>query len=89
MIDLDHEGKPIKYQGGKELVPRLAKILDGWRKEYPPTNKKLTMGIYIPECISYLGRDKADTEQVKEEGDLTVIKFNYLLRLGEYTIKGR
>ena len=49
-------------------MPRLAYILDGWRKEYPPTNKKLPVGIDIMDFIEELGRDKYATELVKEVG---------------------
>ena len=70
-------------------MPRLAQILDVWRKKYPPTNKKLPVGTDIPEFLAELGRDKAATELVKSVGNLTVIAFYYLTRVGEYTIKGR
>ena len=63
-------------------MPRLAQILDSWRKEDPPTNKKLPVGIDIPEFLAELGRDKDATEVLKAVGDLTLIAFYYLLRLG-------
>ena len=47
------------------------------------------MGIYIPEFLSELGRDKSATELLNSVGDLIVIAFYYLLRVVEYTIKGR
>ena len=39
MVDLAYEGNPTKVQVEKTLVPRLAKIMEGWRKEDPPTKK--------------------------------------------------
>ena len=47
------------------------------------------MGVDIPEFLAELGRDKANTELVKAVGELTVIAFYYLLKVGKYTIKGR
>ena len=32
---------PTKITGSKRLLPQLSQILDGWRKEDPPTTKKL------------------------------------------------
>ena len=77
-----YEGKSIKAQVIKELVPRLEKILNGWKKKDPPTNKKILVGIDIPEFLADLGRDKADTALVKAVGEFTFISFYYLLRVG-------
>ena len=39
MVDLAYEGNLTKSQGEKNLVPRLAQMMKGWRKEDPPTKK--------------------------------------------------
>ena len=52
---LAYEGKPIKAQGNKDLVPRLAEIMEGWRKEDPPTKNKLPVVIDVPEFLEELG----------------------------------
>ena len=74
-----YEGNPTKAQGKKSLVPRLAKMMEGWRKEYPPTNKKLPVVIDAPEVLAELGMEKYATEMVKAVGDCTIIVFYYLL----------
>ena len=51
-------------------MPRLAHILDVWRKEDPPTNKKLPVWIGIPEFLAELGRDRDAIELVKLVGNL-------------------
>ena len=61
--------------------------MEGWRKEDPPTEKKLPVGIDVPEFLAELGMDKYATEVVKAFGDCGVITFYYLLPLGEYTVK--
>ena len=38
-IALAYKDNPTKAQGEKILVPRLAQIMEGWRKEDPPTKK--------------------------------------------------
>ena len=83
-----YEDNPTKAQGEKSLVPRLAQMMEVWRKEDLPTKKKLPVGIDVPEFLAELGMEKYATEMVKAVGDFAVILFYYYsLRLGEYTVK--
>ncbi len=70
-----------------KLIPRLAQMMDGWRKEDPPTIKKLPVGIDIPEYISLCSLRPLATEHDRAAADLILIAFYYLLRVGEYTMK--
>ena len=63
-------------------------MLDGWRKEDPPTTKQLPVEADVPELLAERGRT-GDSEVDRAIGDLTLIAFYYLLRIGEYTIKGK
>jgi hypothetical protein len=63
-------------------------MLDGWRKQDPPTAKKLPVEADIPEYLCKLGSWPNATELERTVGDLTVIAFYYLLHVGEYTCKG-
>ena len=63
-------------------------MLRGWEKEDPPTIKKLPVAVDVPELLSALGRDPQSNELDRAIGDLALIAFYYLLRVGEYTIKG-
>ena len=62
--------------------------MEGWRKEDPPTKKKLPVEIGVPEVLAELGMEKDATEMAKAVGDCAVITFYYLLRVGEYTVGG-
>ena len=62
-------------------------MFTGWKKEDPPTLKKLPVKADIPELLSQLGAQPSANELDKAIGDLTIIAFYYLLRVGEYTIK--
>ena len=86
-VDLAYEGNPTKVQVEKSLVPILAQMMEGWRKEDSPTKIKMTVGIDVPEFLVELGMETYATEMVKVVGDWEVIAFYYLLRLGEYTMK--
>jgi hypothetical protein len=79
---------PIKVDQTNNLLPRLAQMLEGWRKSDPPTVKKLPIAIDIPELLAEVGRAPNANELDRAIGDLVIIAFYYLLRVGEYTIKG-
>ena len=63
-------------------------MLAGWKKEDPPTIKKLPVAIDVPEFLSAVGAATNANELDKAIGDLVLVAFYYLLRVGEYTIKG-
>ncbi|KAL3793071.1 hypothetical protein HJC23_003079 [Cyclotella cryptica] len=79
---------PVKLAGSDKLIPRVAQMLDGWRKHDPPTAKKLPVEANVPEYLCKLGSSPYATELERAVGDLTVIAFYYLLRVGKYTCKG-
>ena len=87
-IALDRGINPTKIHGSDKLLPRLAQMLEGWRQKDPPITKKLPIEVDIPEYISRCARGVAATPQDHAVGDLVLIAFYYLLRVGEYTIKG-
>jgi hypothetical protein len=72
---------PTKMFGSERLLPRLSQILDGWRKEDPPTTKQLPVEADVPELLAENGRDGNATELDRAIGDLTLIAFYYLLRI--------
>jgi hypothetical protein len=63
-------------------------MLDGFRKEYPPTTKQLPVKADVSEFLVKLGQEPKARELDRAIGDLTTIAFYYLLRIGEYTTKG-
>ena len=79
---------PTKVVGSDKLLPRLSQIYDGWRKEDPPTNKQLPVEADVPERLAELGHAASASTLDQAIGDLTLIAFYYLLRIGEYTVKG-
>ncbi len=79
---------PTKIVRSETLLPRLSQIFDGWRKEDPPTSKQLPVEADVPELLVERGRDRSATPLDQAIGDLALIAFYYLLRIGEYTVKG-
>ena len=87
-IALATNTNPTKIVGSDKLLPRLQQMLDGFRKADPPTMKQLPVEADVPEYLVKLGRDPEARELDRAIGDLTMIAFYYLLRIGEYTTKG-
>jgi hypothetical protein len=63
-------------------------MYDGWRKQDPPTRKMLPVEADVPENLVSMGCGLGATECDRAVGDLAQIAFYYLLRIGEYTVKG-
>ena len=78
---------PTKQVGSEKLAPKLQQMMDGWRKEDPATTKMLPVEADVPEAIATLGQQPGATELIKAVGDLALIAFYFLLRVGEYTTK--
>ena len=79
---------PTKVWGSDKFAPRISQMIDGMAKEDPPTMKKLPVEVDVPEYIAKAGKDHAASTLTTTVGDLTLIAFYYLLRVGEYTVKG-
>ncbi len=64
-------------------------MLQGWKKFDPPIVKKLPVAIDVPELLATIGTAPTANDLDTAIGDLALIAFYYLLRIGEYTIKGK
>ncbi len=63
-------------------------MLEGYRKEDPATIKKLPVQSDVPELLVTTAYNGWGTEMDKAAADLSLIAFYYLLRVGEYMVKG-
>jgi hypothetical protein len=87
-IALATNTNPTKIVGSDKLLPRLQQMLDGFRKADPPTTKQLPVEADVPEFLVQLGLYPEARKLDRALGNLTMIAFYYLLRIGEYTTKG-
>ena len=62
-------------------------MLDVWKKEDPPTMKKLPIKVGIPKNLVQMSMDNNTGEGQKAIANLTRIVFYYLLWLREYMCK--
>ncbi len=87
-IALATNSNPTKIVGSEKLLPHLQQMIDGFRKADPPTVKQLPVEVDVPELLVKHGLAPNASELDHAIGDLTMIAFYYLLRIGEYTTKG-
>ncbi len=87
-IALACNDNPIKINGSDKLLSRLQIMLNGYGKEDPATIKKIPVQADVPELLVSTAYQGGGTEMDKAAADLTMIAFYYLLRVGEYTVKG-
>jgi len=64
-------------------------MIDGFAKEDPTTQKMLPAKSDVPELLVEMGYSKSGTAHTRAVGDLALIAFYYLLRISEYTVKGK
>jgi hypothetical protein len=88
-IPLARNDNPTKVNGSDNFFPALQVMLNGYSKLDPPTRKMLPVKSDIPELLVKMGYSKSGMTHSKAIGDLALIAFYYLLRIGEYTIKGK
>ena len=79
MLSLDTGVNPLKVMGSTKFLPQIEVMLDRRKKEYPPTMKKLSIEVNIPEYLVKMAADKDTREAQKAIVDLTLIAFYYLL----------
>jgi hypothetical protein len=87
-ITMDTNTNPTKLMGSEQFIICIQELLDWYRIADPPTEKKLPIEADVPELLFELGYGPSGTTLGKAIGDLTLIAFYYLLRVGEYTVKG-
>ncbi len=62
--------------------------MDGYSKVDPATQKKLPVQLDVPELLVETAYQPGTPKRQRATADLTIIAFYYLLRVGEYTVKG-
>lgn len=58
--------------------------LEGYKREDPPSQPKLAVPLEVPRFINLTGRH-SNSPRNQAIGDMAIIAFYYLLRVGEYT----
>jgi hypothetical protein len=80
---------PTKVVGLEKFLPALQVMIEAYSKEDPPTRKMLLVEVDMPELLVEMGYGKPGTLHAQAIGDLALIAFYYLLRVGKYMAKGK
>ena len=81
-LQLDGEQNLVVDADGK--YPKvISQLLDGFRRDDPPTQPKLAIPLAVPLYLLKAARSRGERE--KAIADLALIAFYFLLRMGEYT----
>ena len=62
-------------------------MVTGWRKSDSPMEKKLPVEVDVPKKMLDWGRIKGVTALVQDIGNLALIVFYVLSRIGKYMVK--
>ena len=82
-IELAGECSPV-YKAKDTYVLPVERLMEGFRREDPPAIPQLAVPISVPEYCCTTGLAAKDPK-LQAIGDLPIIAFYYLLRVGEYT----
>jgi hypothetical protein len=80
---------PLKIEGTNNFIPIISQTLQGWAKDDPPTEKKLPVEVDVVEYLVKCSMAPGANSRLRCVADWILIAFYFLLRIGEYTSKGR
>ena len=88
-IAMEREVNPLKAKGLEKFILPIRMMLDGFENDDPATQKKLPVDADLVELCCEWGLRINATAKDRRTGDLILIAFYYLLRVGEYTCRYR
>jgi hypothetical protein len=88
-IALACNDNPTKVMGSEKILLAIQVMIDGYTKVDPPTKKMLPVEANVPKLMVKMRYRKEGLIKAQVVGDLALIAFYYLLRIGEYTVKGK
>ncbi len=79
---------PTKVLVSDKFLPALQVMIKVYAKADPPMQKMLPVETDVPELLVKMGYGSLGSSHTQAIGDRSLIAFYYLLRIGEYTVKG-
>ena len=87
-IEMGGGVSPIYREPGKYLLP-LERMVESYRRQDPPPIPQLAVPVLVAESCYETGNQKNATPRMRATGELSIIAFYFLLRIGEYTMPSR
>ena len=88
-IEMDTGGQPLHQRDGVHYIKPIQHMLAGCKNFDPATEKKLACHPDLPRRAYVHGYRRGGSAATRATGDLILIAYYYLLRVGEYTTKAR
>ena len=82
-LELAGQSSPVYETPGTYRVP-VARLMEGYRRVDPPAVPQIAVPAKVPRACQQAAY-KTKNDNLKAIGDLAIIAFYYLLRVGEYT----
>jgi hypothetical protein len=82
-IQLAGEQSPI-YEAKDVYKENIGRMVEGYRRDDPPAVPQLAVPITVPN-FCYKSTQNSKHQKLKTAGELVMMAFYYLLRVGEYT----
>jgi hypothetical protein len=83
-IQLAGERSPLYRTDQKQYNLAIERLVEGFRRKDPPSIPQLAVPIIVPNACFDSGRQSSNPK-VQTMGNLILVAFYYLLRVGEYT----
>jgi len=83
-FELDGYDNPLFLKHTNQLHPRIDRQLESYRRSDPPTRPQLAVPVAVPNWV-YLASRQSQRPQIRAIGELCLLAFYFLLRVGEYT----
>ena len=84
--ELDLNRNPL-YRAPEKYLKQLEIMFAGFRREDPIPLPEIAVPVSVPQFMAKMGLSPSATPKEQAVGDLALIAFFYLLRVGEYTQK--
>jgi hypothetical protein len=84
-FELDGEQSPVVTPQGK-YYKKISQLLEGYKRKDPSPKFQLAVPLTVPAFMHMFSR--TGTEKQQATGNMALIAFYYLLRVGEYTSSG-
>ena len=86
---MDTGNQPLHQRDGEHFLKPIQHMLAGFANFDPAVEKKLAVGPDVPKFAVEWAHRRQTSPQQQAVGDLIIVAFYYLLRIGEYTTKGK
>jgi hypothetical protein len=83
-LKLAGKSSPLYKEGTDKYKTTIQRLIEGYQRQDPPVVPQIAVPVAVPNLVFTQGHASGESKQ-KAIGNLSLIAFYYLLRVGEYT----